>query len=124
RCKIVRSDKIGGSGHSQAATAEGGDLRRDTKRPRRFGATTAQEGKDRPAAFPLALSQQERPSDGRRPRPAARRDAEMAADRAGDRPDNDKIVLAERVGGERAAPDLERPFHTVLVRRRGKLPPD
>src|SRR6266404_6832877 len=94
RRKIVRSGKIGGSGHSQATTAESGDLRRDSERPRRSRATTAQQGKDRAPALPLALSQQERPSDGRRPRPAARRDAEMAADRAGHRAGNDKIVLA------------------------------
>ncbi len=76
------------------------------------------------AAFPFLLSQQEGPGDGRRPRPAARRDAEMAADRAGHRAGNDKIVLAaEHIGSKRAAHDLEQPFHTMPIRRSGKLAP-
>ena len=46
----------------------------------------------------------------------------MVADRAGDRAGDDKVVLAaERVGGERAAHDLERPPHTAPVRRRDEL---
>src|SRR5207253_2011489 len=105
-------------------TAESGDLRRDSERPRRLRATTTQQGKDRPTAFPLALSQQERPNDRRGPRPAARRDTEMTPDRPGHRAGNDKTVpAAESIGSKRPAHDLERPSQAEPLRRRGKLAP-
>src|ERR1700730_5657566 len=48
----------------------------------------------------------------------------MAADWPGHRAGNDKIVLAaEGIGSKRATQDLEQPFHTMPIRRSGKLAP-
>src|ERR1700730_8806424 len=48
----------------------------------------------------------------------------MAADWPGHRAGNDKIVLAaEGIGSKQAAHDLEQPFHTMPIRRSGKLAP-